>query len=52
MMLTGGLLIVAGIVLTVVSYLRATPGGIYYFYWGAIVFGGYRFTRGLYMDDL
>jgi hypothetical protein len=48
-MLYGGIVCVAGIVVTGVTYLAASGpgGGTYLVAWGAILFGGLRFFRGL-----
>jgi len=48
-MLYGGIVCVAGIVITGVTYLAASGpgGGTYLVAWGAILFGGLRFFRGL-----
>lgn len=44
----GGLICAVGIVVTVVSYSAAAEGGgRYVVAWGAVVFGGFRFIRGL-----
>jgi hypothetical protein len=43
----GGLICLAGIVITAVSYSMASGGGRYFITWGAIVFGGIRFFKGL-----
>jgi hypothetical protein len=47
-MLIGGLICLAGIVITVGSYMAAGEGGgRYILAWGAIVFAGHPFFRGL-----
>jgi hypothetical protein len=48
-MLRGGIVCVAGIVVTGATYLAASGprGGTYVVAWGAILFGGLRFVRGL-----
>lgn len=47
-MMIGGLWCIGGIFVTVVTYSAATSrGGVYVVAWGAILFGGYRFLRGL-----
>ena len=48
-MLYGGLFCVVGVVITVGSYMAAAQsgGGKFVIAWGAIVFGGMRFVRGL-----
>ena len=43
----GGLICLAGIVITGISYSMAAGGGRYVITWGAIVFGGIRFFKGL-----
>lgn len=44
----GGIICLVGIVVTVGSFLAAGEGGgRYYIAWGAIVFGGIQFFRGL-----
>lgn len=47
--LLGGVICLVGIVVTVATYLSATErgGGAYVIAWGAILFGGFRFIRGL-----
>src|SRR5215213_1999888 len=48
-MISGALLCIGGIVVTVVSFVSAMNGsfgGIYVITWGAIIFGGERFFRG------
>ncbi len=49
-MMIGGLICVVGIIITVVSYSSASSGsggGRYVVAWGAILWGGIRFFRGL-----
>ena len=46
-MIVGGALCVIGFVVTAVTYWTATPGGIYFIAWGAVLFGAIRFVRGL-----
>jgi hypothetical protein len=47
-MVTGGVICAIGIVVTVVTYSAAAEGGgSYVVAWGAIIFGGIRFFRGL-----
>jgi hypothetical protein len=50
-MLTGCLMGLAGIVLTGISYALASPGGVYFVFWGLILFGGIRFMRGMLRED-
>ena len=37
-----------GVIITWGTYSAANPGDRFLVAWGAIVFGGYRFMRGLY----
>ncbi len=46
-MVLGGLWCIGGTIVTVVTYQAAASGGTYVVAWGAIVFGGYQFLRGL-----
>jgi hypothetical protein len=49
----GGLVCVIGIVITVASYTSASNdphGGTYIVAWGAILFGGIQFCRGIYLS--
>ena len=46
-MFVGGLWCVGGIVVTALTYSAASGGGSYVVAWGAIVFGGIQFCRGL-----
>jgi hypothetical protein len=46
-MLVGGLWCVGGIIVTVVTLAAASGGGTYVVAWGAIIFGGIQFFRGL-----
>ena len=48
-MITGAIFCVAGIIITAVSYSAAAEGGggTYVVTWGAIIFGGIQFFRGL-----
>ena len=45
---TGAAILLVGIVITVSTYRAAKPGEHYFVAWGAVVFGGWRFLRGLY----
>lgn len=45
--IVGGLIMLAGIVVTVVSMGAAQGGGTYIVAWGAILFGGIQLVRGL-----
>ena len=44
-MLIGGAICVVGLIVTVVS--ASSGGGRFVFAWGAILFGGFQFFRGL-----
>lgn len=46
-MILGALWCVGGAVATVISYSSASAGGHYYIWWGAILFGGIQFLKGL-----
>lgn len=46
-MLYGALWCVGGIVVTVLTYQAAAGGGSFVVAWGAILFGGIQFVRGL-----
>ena len=46
-MLYGGLWCLAGLAITIMSYNAASGGGTYVVAWGAIIFGGYQFFKGL-----
>jgi hypothetical protein len=46
-MITGGVLCTFGIIVTAATYSAAQHGGTYLVAWGAIVFGGIQFFRGL-----
>jgi hypothetical protein len=43
----GGIICIVGIVITVGTYSAAADGGSYTIAWGAILFGGIQFFRGL-----
>jgi len=43
----GGLLVVLGVVITVVTYQDASGGGTYIVAWGPVVYGAARLFRGL-----
>lgn len=47
-MLYGALWCIGGTVVTVVTYSAASGGGRYMIAWGAIIFGGIQFFKGLY----
>jgi hypothetical protein len=52
-MIVGGLWCVGGTIVTVLTYAAAQEGGTYTIAWGAIIFGGIQFFRGLAeMDGL
>lgn len=45
-MLVNGIIFIAGIVITVATYLAvADKGGTYFVAWGVVIFGGYSFFR-------
>ena len=46
--IVGLLWCIGGIVVTVVTYNNASPGGTYIIAWGAIIFGGIQFLKGLF----
>ena len=39
--------VVGGIVATVATYKAASEGGVYFIFWGAVIFGAIDFFRGL-----
>ena len=43
----GGVIMVIGIVVTAGSYMMAEGGGRYVIAWGAVIFGGIQFLRGM-----
>jgi hypothetical protein len=47
-MAIGGGVAVAGGLITLATYSAASGGGIYVVTWGALVFGGDQFLKGLY----
>jgi hypothetical protein len=47
MMIFGLLWVVGGIVATVATYEAASEGGVYFIFWGAVIFGAIDFFRGL-----
>jgi len=47
-MLYGALWCIGGLLVTGVSYAVAIEGGSYFITWGAVVFGGWQFLKGLY----
>jgi len=46
-MIIGGLFCIGGIAVTALTYSAAAGGGTYVVTWGAILFGGFRFFRGV-----
>ncbi|SFP68872.1 hypothetical protein [Hymenobacter arizonensis] len=46
-MLHGGLWLGGGLLVTGVTYSMASEGGSYFMTWGAIIFGGFQFMKGL-----
>lgn len=46
-MLYGGLWLGGGLLITIITYSNARGGGSYVVTWGAIIFGGIQFFRGL-----
>jgi len=46
-MLAGGIVCGLGLTITIVTYQLAANGGVYVVAWGAILFGGIQFVRGL-----
>jgi hypothetical protein len=47
-MAIGAVICVVGILITAGTYSAASPGGHYVVAWGAIVFGGIQFLKGLF----
>lgn len=48
-MLHGFLWLAGGSIITALTYMGAKDGGgVYFVFWGAIIFGGYQFLRGLF----
>jgi hypothetical protein len=45
-MAIGGIVCLAGIAITVISFMSAQGGGTYVVAWGAIIFGAIQFIRG------
>lgn len=51
-MVIGGVICLIGIIVTVATYSAASSGGgTYVVAWGAIIFGGWQFLRGLMNQD-
>lgn len=46
-MLIGGIILVVGIAITVISHYKAAGGGTYVVTWGAMLWGGMRFFKGV-----
>ncbi len=46
-MIYGGLWFFGGIIVTIATYSAASGGGSYVVAWGAIIFGGFQFFRGI-----
>ncbi|HEX2618173.1 MAG TPA: hypothetical protein VHL57_11565 [Flavobacteriales bacterium] len=46
-MLIGGIILVIGIAVTVITHYNASGGGSYVVAWGAIIFGAIRFFSGM-----
>ena len=46
--LVGFLWLAGGLGVSLGSYVAADPGETYHVFWGAAVFGAYKFIRGLY----
>ena len=46
--LWGGIFLVGGVGVTIGTYAAAAPGGTYIVTWGAIAYGGFLITRGLF----
>ena len=46
-MITGGIWCAGGLLITIATYTAASGGGTYIVAWGAILFGGLQFIRGL-----
>jgi hypothetical protein len=44
----GAAICIVGIVITAATYSAASRGGHYVVAWGAIVFGGFQFLKGLF----
>lgn len=44
----GLLWLVGALAISGITYAAADPGGSYMLFWGAALYGGYRFLRGLY----
>lgn len=47
-MVIGGIICLVGVAITLGTYASATPGGRFTVAWGAILFGGIQFMRGLF----
>lgn len=47
-MLYGALWVIGGLVVTGATYAAASDGGNYVAFYGAVMYGGYRFLKGLF----
>jgi hypothetical protein len=47
-MLHGGLWLLGGCAVTGVTFALASAGGSYVMTWGAVIFGGFQFLKGVY----
>ncbi len=47
-LLYGALWALGGLVATVATYAAASDGGTYVAFYGAVIYGGYRFLKGLF----
>ena len=47
LILIGALWMAGGIIATVIGYSAAAPGGSYFIFWGAIIFGAVDIFRGM-----
>ena len=47
MMIIGVLWVVGGIIATAATYAAASEGGVFFIFWGAVIFGAIDFFRGL-----
>jgi hypothetical protein len=47
-MIWGAVFCIGGLAVTIGTYAAAGPGGTFIITWGAIVFGGYQFLKGLF----
>lgn len=49
-MMIGGIVCLIGVAVTLGTYSSAAPGGSYLIAWGAILYGGIQFIRGLFEE--